>query len=66
MFAVTAAPPVIWLCILLAVPGILCWIAPVYLYRYFVEKETSRIQPMIEDKMEEIYGICEKGYGLLN
>ncbi len=65
VFAVTAAPPVIWLCILLAVPGILCWIAPVYAYRYLVEKETNRIQPMIEDKMEEIYGICEKGHSLL-
>lgn len=66
VFAVTAAPPVIWLCILLAVPGFLGWIAPVYTYRYLVEKETNCIQPMIEDKMEEIHGICEKGHGLLN
>lgn len=65
VFVVTASPPVIWLCILLAVPGILCWIAPVYCYRYFVEKETKRIQPLIEEKMEEIYEICEKGHGLL-
>lgn len=64
VFAVTAQPPVIWLCILLAVPGFAGWILPVYLYRYFLKRETQRIEPLIGAKMDEIYEICEKGYRL--
>lgn len=64
-FAVVHEPPVIWLCILLAIPGFIGWILPYYIYKRIARKKTQQIQPMIEAKREEIYQICEKGHSLL-
>ena len=64
-FAVVHEPPIIWLCILLAIPGFLGWILPYTVYKQTVWKKTRQIQPMIEAKREEIYQICEKGHALL-
>ena len=64
-FAVTHEPPMILLCILLAVPGFIGWVLPYFLYRHIVVKQTKKIQPMIEAKQDEIYDICEKGHSLL-
>lgn len=65
VFAVTAVPPIIWLCILLALPGFAGWAAAPMLYRYLVNRRTSIVTPLIEEKYDEIYGICEKGNRLL-
>lgn len=65
VFAVTASPPHIILCILLAVPGFLGWVLPVYVYRVFKRKQTEKMTPFIDQKYEEIYKICEKGHSLL-
>lgn len=65
-FAVTAQPPHIVLCILLAIPGFAGWILPYFLYRRVVGKQTDKLTPLIEKKYDEIYGICEKGNKLLN
>lgn len=64
-FAVVHEPPVVWLCILLAIPGFLGWILPYFVYRRTVWKKTRKIQPLIEAKYEEIYQVCEKGHSLL-
>lgn len=65
-FAVTADPPQILLCIILAIPGFLGWIFPYFLYKRSVRKQTEKITPLIEEKYDEIYEICEKGNKLLN
>ena len=65
-FAVTADPPQILLCIILAIPGFLGWIFPYFLYTRSVRKQTEKITPLIEEKYDEIYEICEKGNKLLN
>lgn len=65
-FAVTADPPRIILCIILAIPGFLGWAAPWFLYRSGVRRETEKINPLIEEKYDEIYEICERGNRLLN
>ena len=65
VFAVTHEPPVYWLCILLAVPAFIGWIAPYFVYCRKVETQTKKVQPMIEEKQEEIYEICKKGHSLL-
>lgn len=65
-FAVTADPPLILLCIVLAVPGFLGWIFPYFLYKRGVRKQTEKMNPLIEAKYDEIYEICEKGNKLLN
>lgn len=64
-FAVTHEPPVIWLCILLAVPGFAGWILPYFLYKNRAAAQARKLQPLIESKQEEIYEICEKGHSLL-
>lgn len=64
-FAITAQPPYIVLCIILAVPGFLGWILPYFLFRRVQRKETEKITPLVEAKYDEIYEICEKGNKLL-
>lgn len=64
-FAVTHEPPMILLCILLAVPGLIGWALPYFLYRRIAASQIKKIQPLIEAKQEEIYTICEKGHSLL-
>lgn len=64
-FAVTNEPPIIWLCVLLAVPGFIGWILPYFIYQRIVKKQTEKIQPLMEQKLEEIYEVCEKGHSLL-
>lgn len=65
VFAVTAQPPHIVLCILLAIPGFIGWILPYFLYRRTVGKQTEKLTPLIEEKYDEICEICEKGNKLL-
>lgn len=65
VFAVTADPPRIVLCILLAVLAFAGWIAPYFVYRIVRDKKTRQVNPFIEEKTEEIYAMCEKGQSLL-
>ncbi|MGN0379948.1 MAG: hypothetical protein ACI4EU_10195 [Butyrivibrio sp.] len=65
VFAVTHEPPLYWLCVLLAIPAFMGWIAPYFVFRYKVQVKTAKVQPIIEEKYEEIYRICEKGHELL-
>ena len=65
VFAVTAAPPRVLLCIVLAVPAFAGWIAPYFVYRILRDKKTRQVNPFIEEKIEEIYALCEKGQSLL-
>ena len=65
VFAVTPQEPNYILCIILAVPGFLGWILPYFLYKKIVGKQTERVTPLIEEKYDEIYEICEKGNKLL-
>lgn len=60
-FAVVASPPIIWLCVLLAVPGFAGWILPYFIYKKMVSKRTKIVNPLIEGKYDEVYEICEKG-----
>ena len=54
-FAVVHETPIIWLCILLAIPGFIGWILPWFLYQRIRKKQTENLQPLIEAKQEEIY-----------
>ncbi|MGN0386059.1 MAG: hypothetical protein ACI4EX_09250 [Lachnospiraceae bacterium] len=64
-FAVTAQPPLVVLCILLAIPGFIGWLLPYFVYRKVMGKQIEKVTPLIEDKYDEIYEICEKGNRLL-
>ncbi|MGN0350240.1 MAG: hypothetical protein ACI4ES_01210, partial [Roseburia sp.] len=64
-FAVTAQPPDVAWCILLAIPGFIGWILPYFVYRKVMGNQIEKLTPLIEDKYDEIYEICEKGNRLL-
>lgn len=65
VFAVNATPPIIWLCVVLAIPAFAGWIAPYFLYKRLTVEKTKQVTPYIEAKYDEIYEICEKGHALL-
>lgn len=54
---------IIWLCILLAIPGFIGWILPHFLYKKLSAKK-AEIAPLIEEKFDEIYQLCERGTAL--
>lgn len=64
-FAITATPPLIWLCVMLAIPGFIGWAASYFLYQTLVKKRTAIVEPLIEQKYDEIYELCQKGTELL-
>lgn len=66
VFAVTAAPPKTLLCIFLAIPAFAGWILPCFVYKQVERKRAKIVNPLIEEKQDEIYEICEKGNKLLN
>lgn len=65
VFAVTAVTPMIILCIILAIPGFAGWIAPYFVYKAMCEKRIPVVNPMLEDKYDEMDQVCEKGRHLL-
>jgi hypothetical protein len=66
VFAVTNDPPLIFLCVLLAIPGFAGWISASHIYNVFLERSAKKIDPLIEEKHDEIYDICQKGFNLIN
>jgi len=65
VFAVTAKPPRIALCIILAIPAFVGWILPYFIYKTVARKRTEKVNLLIEEKQDEIFEICEKGIKLL-
>lgn len=53
------------LCIILAVPAFIGWIAPYFCYRCICAKKTEKITPLIEQQYDAIYEACEKANNLL-
>lgn len=48
-----------------AIPIVLGWIAPYWIYKELRERKSAEVGPIIEQKYDEIYGICETASGLL-
>lgn len=65
VFAVTAVPPKILLCILFAIPAFIGWILPYFIYKKKVKDRTALVSDLIEMKYNEIHELCEKGRRLL-
>lgn len=65
-FAVTAPQPHYILMTVLALPGILGWIFPYFIYQKIAAKQTEKMNVLIESKYDEIYELCEKGNKLLH
>lgn len=64
VFAVTSG--LILLCILLAIPAFAGWVAPYFIYRILLKRKTAELDPLIDDKYNEIYDVCERAHHLLN
>lgn len=64
-FAAVNEPPIVWLCILLAVPGFIGWISPYFIFTAMVGKRAKIVNSLIENKYDDIYELCEKGSRLL-
>lgn len=54
------------LMVILAVPGFIGWIIPYFCYRKLLRSKGEKIAPIIEQKNDEIYKVCEQGCRLLN
>jgi hypothetical protein len=54
------------LCIILAVPGFTGWVIPYFVYLALYQKRNAKVTPMIDEKYDEIYEVCEKANALLN
>lgn len=65
VFAITATPPIVWLCVLLSLPGAAGWALPVWAYRKAVRHKTKSVETMLEKQYDEIAEICEKASKLL-
>lgn len=65
VFAVTAATPVIWLTVLLGIPGFVLWGAAYFGYRWAKRRRTEKVAPLIEAKYDEACAVCEKAQQLL-
>ncbi len=65
VFAITATPPVIWLNIVLAVPGFILWGAAYFGYKGARRRQVKKVAPLIENKYEEAYQVCEQAEKLL-
>lgn len=63
VFAVLA--PNIILCIVLAVPAFIGWLLPYFLYKSAYAKKAAKVAPLIDNKYDEIYEVCERANSLL-
>jgi len=51
--------------IVLAVPGLIGWTLPYFCFIRSREKRIAAITPLIEQRYDSIYEVCEKAHGLL-
>ena len=55
----------IWLMILLAIPGFFLWGIAYPLYKNVKKWRAEKVKPLIEAKLDEAEKVCEKGHALL-
>lgn len=66
VFAVTAEKPIIWLMILLAIPGFALWAGSYFGYKIAKRRRTAQVAPLIEAKYDEVYQVCEKAQQIVS
>lgn len=64
VFAVTGGN--IPLCIILAIPGFIGWIIPYFIFQKISSRKTKEVNPLIDQKYDELYDVCEKANSLLD
>ena len=66
VFAVTAETPVIWLTVLLGIPGFVLWALAYFGYKKAKKYRTAKVGPLIDEKYSEALEVCEKAQRILN
>ena len=51
--------------VILAIPGFMGWVAPYLLYRSISKRKSEEVTPLIDQKYDEIYAVCEKASHLV-
>lgn len=64
-FAAVHEPPLWVLTAVLAVPGFIGWVLPVFIFRHVTARRSKVVAELMEQKYDEICEICEKGNHLL-
>lgn len=64
VFAVTGTPPIIWLTVLLAIPGFFLWAAAYFGYHIVKKQRIKKVDPLIDAKYDEVCEVCEKALRL--
>lgn len=65
VFSISGNSPSVMLCTIFGILGFIGWgVAPI-MYKKLVIKRLEVVNPLIEQKYDEIYTICEKGSNLL-
>lgn len=54
------------LMVILAIPGFFGWILPFFCYNKIQSGKARQIEPLMEQKQDEIYSLCEQGSQLLD
>ena len=65
VFSIVATPPQVVYCIILALPAFICWLLPYFLYKSTYAKKAAELAPLIDNKYDEIYEVCERANNLL-
>ena len=65
VFAVTAEVPVIWLTVVLGIPGFALWAGAYFGYKWAKERRIETVAPLIDAKYDEACAVCEKAQQLL-
>lgn len=65
VFAITAKSPIIWLMIVLGIPGLALWITAYFAYKTVQRRRTAKVTPLIDAKYDEAYTVCEKAQQLV-
>jgi hypothetical protein len=55
----------IWLMVVLAIPGFIGWFLPYMLYKNIKAKRSATVAGLIENQYDAISEVCEKGHALL-
>ena len=54
------------MCAILSVPAFVCWIVPYFAYTVLKQRKTEELVPIIDQKYDAIYEICEKADKLVH
>lgn len=65
VFSITINEPLIVLCVIFGVIGLIGWILPYFVYKKIKFKKTNKNNSLIEEQYDELNDICEQANNLL-